>query len=299
MAEISQLKFPDSDVVYDIKDAVARQMVSVGIALIKCTDASNTPLNISWEKNGTLIVGTLQPSLQTTGRFYMVPFVSASGKDLYAEYVTFVDTDNSTCSWEKLGTTDIYIADLGALAYKNSASGTYTPHGAISPLSFNGEEGNVNVTGTPNGTIVIGNGTPNYTPSGEISVPQIDVNHVSSIGYVASSATGGGSVVNGVAPSATMPVFSATVTQDEILELSWQGGSFSAGSPTQVTLPTFSSKSIVEEITGATSSKPTFTGDGVDMEFDGEQMTSTGKFTPNGTIPTPTFNGTQETIVVS
>lgn len=96
-------------------------------------------------------------------------------------------------------------------------------------------------------------------PEGTVSTPDITVVPATETAYVAGSATGGGSVTNGTAASAVMPVLETTV-QNETLTLSWTAGSFTANTPTAVTLPTFSSKTVATGITSATSSQPTFTG---------------------------------------
>lgn len=70
--------------------------------------------------------------------------------------------------------------------------------------------------------------------------------------YVASSATGGGTVTNGTAASCTLPTWSASV-QGETLTISWSSGSWTANTPTAVTLPTFSSQTIATGI----STQPT------------------------------------------
>ncbi len=63
--------------------------------------------------------------------------------------------------------------------------------------------------------------------------------------YTASSATGGGSVTAGSAAECTFPQLTATVTTaTELLELGWTNGSFTANTPTAVTLPSFTSTTI-------------------------------------------------------
>lgn len=134
--------------------------------------------------------------------------------------------------WQEFGST----GSLKALAFKDSATG------------------NVSVTGTPSGTV---------------STPTITVTPSKSTKYVASSASGGGSVTPGSAAACTLPELTATV-QNENLTLGWSAGSFTANTPTAVTLPTFSSASLVTGISSASASQPTFTGDA---------LTSTGSVT--------------------
>jgi len=223
LADISKITLP-TGTTYDIKDVTARQMAAGGVSFTKCTSASNTPKDVTWDDDGTTITGTLEASSSTTGIFYLVPVTTQGGKDIYAEYATITSGSGSgaTYSWEKIGTTDIDLSDLGDLAYKDAATGS-------------------------------------FTPAGSVSTPTITVTPSTTTGYVAESATGGGSVSAGTAASATMPVFSTSVS-DETLTLSWTPGSFTANTPTAVTLPSFSSQTIVDGITSATSSQPSFTG---------------------------------------
>lgn len=300
MADISKIILP-SGTTYNIKDEVARQMASAGVSFTLSTDAASTPKDVTWDNGGTIITGTLVASADTTGIFYLVPATTEqSSKDIYAEYVTVQYGSGSLIiySWEKIGTTDIDLSDLGDLAYKDAASGYYTPEGTVSTPTFTGTMSTVSVSGTPSGSINIGSGTANYTPAGTVSTPEITINSQSSNGYVAESETGGGSVSAGVAASATMPVFETSVS-NETLVLSWTPGSFTPNTPTAVTLPSFSNKNIVTGITGATASQPTFTGTGVELEFTGDQLSSTGTFTPEGAVSQPTFTGTQKEVTVS
>ena len=299
MADLSKIVLP-SGTTYNIKDEVARQMASAGVSFTVATNAANTPKDVTWDDGGTTITGTLVASADTTGIFYLVPVTTEQSKDIYAEYVTvqYGSDPLITYSWEKIGTTDIDLSDLGDLAYKDAAAGYYTPEGTVSQPSFTGTQGNISVSGTPSGSIGVGSGTANYTPAGTVSTPTVTVTPESSTGYVASSATGGGSVTAGVAASATMPVLETSVS-NETLVLSWTPGSFTPNTPTAVTLPSFSSKNIVTGITSATASQPTFTGIGVELEFTGDQLSSTGTFTPEGTVSQPSFTGTQKDVTVS
>lgn len=219
MADISKITLP-SGTTYNLKDEVARQAAAAGVSFIVSVDAASTPKDVTWDDHGTTITGTLVASDSTSGAFYLVPAVTSGGKDIYAEYVT-VKISNEY-SWEKIGTTDIDLSNLGDLAYKDNATG-------------------------------------NFTPSGSVSAPTITVTPSTTDTYVASSATSGGAVTAGTAASATMPVF-ATSVSNETLTLSWTDGSFTANTPTAVTLPSFTSQSVVSGISSATASQPEFTG---------------------------------------
>ena len=101
--------------------------------------------------------------------------------------------------------------------------------------------------------------TGQYTPAGSVSTPTITVTPSTTTKYVASSATGGGAVTAGSAAACTLPVLTLSVA-NENLTIGWSAGSFTANTPTSVTLPTFSSQTIATGISSATSTQPTFTG---------------------------------------
>ena len=321
MADISKITLPTGSTYY-FKDEVARQAAAAGVSFVICTDAGSTPKDVQWVKEGTTITGTLVASASTSGAFYLVPTTTAAGKDIYSEYVTIKQGSGSstTYSWEKIGTTDIDLSALGDLAYKDTAtgnytpegsvskptftgnsmtsSGTFTPSGSVSAPTFTGTEGNVSVSGTPAGTIGVGTGSANYTPAGSIAAPVVTVTPATATKYVATSATGGGAVTAGSAASCTLPTLQTSVS-DETLILSWTAGSFTANTPTAVTLPQFSSQTIVSGITKAEATAPAFTGTGVNLKFTGTTMSSSGKFTPSGNVSQPTFTGTEGQVSVS
>ena len=132
MADISSFITPNNTE-YFFKDAAAREAIAAlnGREWYVVTNAADTPYGVKWDKDGTEITGTLVASADTKARIYFVPHVSETGKDIYEEWVT-VSPTASVYIWERFGTTDINISDLGALAYKDSASGSYTPSGSVS-----------------------------------------------------------------------------------------------------------------------------------------------------------------------
>jgi len=296
MAEISKITLP-SGTTYDLKDATARAAIVggtsfLGVTTTELTDGSEVTTIVVGGQDVTAVNGGM--AIYQSKEFV---YSSSDGK------------------WHEFGDT----TDLGALAYKDSASGnfkpdgtvskptftgnkltstgSFTPDGTVSKPSFTGTEGNVNVSGTPAGTIGVGTGAANYTPSGSVAAPTITVTPASSTGYVASSATGGGTVTAGTAASATMPTLSTTVSNENLV-LSWTDGSFTPNTPTTVKLPSFTSKTIVTGITKAEASAPAFTGTGVNLKFTGSSMSSSGKFTPAGSVSQPTFTGSEGSLSV-
>ena len=273
MADISKILLP-SGVEYTIKDTIARQTATGGIVLRGTT---STPLTDEATTNPIVIDGGVYTAVSSDAVFY--------GK---AEFV-FDGT-----KWHEFGD----MSGLGALALKDDASGSYTPAGAVSQPTFTGTEGNISAKGTPSGSIGTGSGTANYTPAGSVSAPTLTVSLDTDTKYVATSVTGGGSVSAGVAAQCTLPTLTMTV-ENETLNLAWTAGSFTANTPTAVTLPSFSSQTIATGVDSATATAPTFSGTGVQLTFTGTEMTASGTFTPTGTVSQPTFTGTADTITVS
>ena len=162
---ISQIKLPDGNT-YDIKDAYAREMIedllAGALSFVTSKDAASTPEGVVWGEPA--ITGTLVASADTKGKIYLVPSKNTQDKDIFDEYVTVnTETDQApTYVWEKLGDTDISLADLGALAYRNTvtlskstdsvlgASTTFTA--ADSAVTFSGDSSDTFVKSYPGTT---------------------------------------------------------------------------------------------------------------------------------------------------
>ena len=80
-----------------------------------------------------------------------------------------------------------------------------------------------------------------------------------------------------------------TSVANETLTLGWTAGSFDQG-----TLPTKNDNVTVATGIKSQTATGSFTGTGAELKatFTGEAVTSTGKFTPAGSVSTPTFTGT-------
>lgn len=300
---ISTITLP-SGTTYDIADLAARAAATAGVTFNICTNASNTPQGVKWSSGGTTITGTLVASSSTTGAFYLVPASTEGGKDIFAEYVTVIDS--STYSWEKIGTTDIDLSDLGALAYKDNASGSYTPAGSIS-ASFSGSSltstGNFTPAGsisvnpasgsgtafTPEGSISVnsasGNGT-SYTPEGSVAAPTISVASAGSTTSITPFGTQG-----------TLPELTMTVSEGN-LTIGFSQGTLPTGG-TAVTVKTgdASYSATAPAFTG-TEKKFAFSGTQKKLAFSGTQGNVSVSGTPEGTV-NGSFSGTAATITVS
>ena len=318
---ISQIQLPGSETTDWVKDSEAREAIASlnSFEYQVCTEASNTPKDVVW--GDPEVTGTLVASADTMNKIYLVPSVNGT-KDVYDEYLTIKTGSGTTAtySWEMFGNTDVHMSDLGALAKKDSASGSFTPAGTVSQPTFEGSSmtstgsvtatgtvsqptftgssGSLSVSGTPAGSIGIGDGSANYTPAGTVAAPTVTVTPTSATKYVATSATSGGSVTAGSAASCTLPTLSTTVNGEK-MTLAWTDGSFTANTPTAVTLPAFESATVVSGIESAEASAPAFTGTGVQLTFSGNTMTSTGSFTPEGTVSQPTFSGESVSVSVT
>ncbi|MBQ1712185.1 MAG: hypothetical protein II024_03035, partial [Firmicutes bacterium] len=165
---------------YNIKDADARTMLSNVYTKAETDSAIAEAIGeitgISFE-----VVQTLPPT-GTTGVIYLISN-GGTGQNVYDEYVWLA----ASSKYEKIGTTDVDLSgyakteDLGDLAYKDSASGSFTPHGSVTINSYT-PEGSVSINKitpagsvsinkfTPAGSISTGTGTANYTPAGNVTV---------------------------------------------------------------------------------------------------------------------------------
>jgi hypothetical protein len=178
MAEISKIQLPSGNV-YDIKDATARSMISGGITFTVSWDGNSTPVvanipqGVVVRYNDTNYTGTMPASSGEDGTFYLVK----SGADLnkYDEYVVADD------AWEMLGSQQIDLSNLGALAYKDSVSlskgngdqvlgeSTTFTNGSSS-VSFSGGSTDTFVKSYPGTTSKLSTTTvPNVTSAGSAS----------------------------------------------------------------------------------------------------------------------------------
>ena len=273
MADLKKITLP-SGTTYNIVDQGARDLIAAIEGGTAWLGVTTTPLTDGATTNPITIDG--ESVTAKTGN--MVAYQKK-------EFVF-----NGT-SWQEFGD----LSALGDLAYKDSATGSYTPAGTVSKPTFTGTEGNVSASFTPAGTvskptftgtegnvsasftpagsvsISKGTGTANYTPEGTVSKPTITV-------------TPNTTTVNSITAVGTLPELTMTVA-NETLTFGWNAGS----------LPTKGSNTtVVTGIKSATSTQPSFTGTGAELKatFSGTAGTATGKFTPSGSVSQPTFTGT-------
>lgn len=118
MAEISKITLPSGNT-YDLKDAVARQMISGGVSFIIAWDGASTPVvgnipaGVKVTYNGTTYTGTMSAESAQAGAFYLVKSSTETETeilDIYDEYVPVGETGTKT--WEKIGDTKIDLSDV-------------------------------------------------------------------------------------------------------------------------------------------------------------------------------------------
>jgi len=304
MADISQITLPSGST-YQIKDTQARQAIEtltgslsgalhfLGVTTSNIADGSEINPIVIDSKNVTATAGD----------------IAIKGDK---EFI-FSEVDNK---WHEFGD----LGSLGALAFKSSATGnftpsgnvsqptftgtantgidvstaagtaTYTPAGTVSQPTFTGTASSGSATYTPAGgvTISTGTGTANYTPAGTVSQPSFS-------GTQATIAVSGGSGTATYTPAGSVSKPDVTVTPSTTTVNSITGvGTLPSLTTTvanetltigfsQGTLPTKGSNTTV--MTGATAAlaaTPTFTGIGTRL---------TATYTPAGTVSQPTFSG--------
>lgn len=309
MADISKITLP-SGTTYNIKDNQARsdiedirESIAGGVTFLGVT---TTVLTDGASTNPIVIDGNSK--------------TAANGDIAIYDTEEFIFS-SSDSKWHRLGP----AGEFKALAYKDSASGDYTPVGSISQPTFTGSSSTVSITSSANA-----NG--NYQPAGTISTPTFSGNTMESTGTytpagsvtvstattenktaTVSKTTGTATYTpegTVTAPSITvtpttttiqpidsvgsLPAWSGTVT-NETLSFSWNAGS----------LPTKSDgQTVVTGISNATATQPVFTGTGARLvtgniavpktytgSFSGTEGSVTVSGTPAGTVSQPTFTG--------
>lgn len=299
MAEISQIRLP-SGTVYDIKDATARAALASGTSFLGVTTTALT----DGAKTASITVGSDTLNAINGG-------IAIYGNK---EFI-FSSADSA---WHEIGDT----TNMGDLAWKDSASGTYTPGGTVSQPTFTGDEttstgkftpaGSVTVTtnATTNKTATVsaGSGTATYTPEGSVAAPTISVATAGATATVKNptSQTVAKTVV-AAAPGATAPANAITyyAVSGEVLSL------YQLGYTTGDSITT-SDVTVKTGDAAYSASAPEFTGTGVHLvtdniavpntytaTFTGTENDVSVKGTPTGTVSQPTFTGTQATITVS
>lgn len=207
MAYISQITLP-SGTTYDLKDTWARTQIEAitGGSAVVFKGVSSTPLTDGGNENPT--VDGSPVTTKSTGELY------------FYEQEEFIYGDDS--KWHSLGS---QLQNLGALAYKDSASGNYTPSGTVSQPTFTGGSSSVTITAvnnangnyTPAGTISGGTFTGSnstftgdFTPSGTVSQPTFTGASLTSTGNFTPS--GSVSFTNGNKTATVSPANSGTTT---------------------------------------------------------------------------------------
>ncbi len=305
---ISRITLP-SGTTYDICDLTAREAAAHGMAMNLCTDASNTPQGVEWMSGGTKITGTLAASASTQGAFFLVPVTTRSGRDIYAEYVTVSDGAPAPAySWEKIGTTDIDLSDLGGLAYKDSASGSYTPQGSVTGGTFSGSSTTFTGNFTPQGSVAVnaagGSGT-SYTPSGSISVNAAGGSGTSytpegsvSAPVISVSSAGATASVIPFGTAGSLPSLTTTVSDGNLTISFSQGTLPTAGTAVTVKTGDALYTATAPSFTG-TEKKLAFSGDEKRLAFSGTRGSVSVSGTPNGSNSALGFSGTAAAITVS
>lgn len=275
MADISQIKLPNGTT-YNIKDANARERIEalesfttyLGVTTTALTDGATTnPITINGQ-NVTAQSGNIV---------------------LYGNQEFIFDGTH----WNQFGD----LSSLGSLAYKNTASGSFTPAGTVSQPSFTGDTMNSTGSFTPAGSVKLTNsnksaavsaaesGAVTYTPDGTVAAPTISV-----------KTAGTTTTVNSITAVGTLPNYTVS---GEVLTL------------TRGTLPTKGGNQTVKTGDAAyQATAPEFTGTGVRLVTGNISVPTSASFsgtagavsvsgTPSGTVSQPTFTGTTGSVTVS
>ncbi len=275
MADISQIKLPNGTT-YNIKDANARKRIEALESFTTYLGVTTTALTDGATTNPITING--QSVTAQSGNIV-----------LYGNQEFIFDGTH----WNQFGD----LSSLGSLAYKNTASGSFTPAGTVSQPTFNGDTMNSTGSFTPAGSVKLTNGnktaavspassgTVTYTPDGTVSAPTISV-----------KTAGTTTTVNSITAVGTLPTYTVS---GEVLTL------------TQGTLPTKGSNQTVKTGDAAyQATAPEFTGTGVRLVTGNISVPTSASFTgtagsvsvsgtPSGAVSQPTFTGTTGSVTVS
>ena len=357
MADISKITLP-SGTTYDIKDAHARELIDemsgytdfLGVTTTALSDGATTnPIKINnvdvtakkgniatygsaefifngtaWQAFGDLSglgslayknsasasytpAGTVtKPTFAGTAKYLGVSVGTAS-KSMTGKFTPAGSVSQPTFTGtEATITVSGTIANSVSLSAQTaSATGRadVTPAGTVSQPTFTGTEGNLSVSGTAAGSVATTyNSTStgasgNFTPAGTVGTPTISVKTAGSTTTVKNPTSK--TVVTDMAVSAPA---SGTAT-GELVYCSVSGETLSLSKFIETTGASISTSDVTVKTGDAAyqSSQPSFTGTKVYAHhtFTGSANTSTGKFTPAGSVSQPTFTGTAKYVAAS
>ena len=307
MADISKITLPNGTTV-NIKDADARADIEDLQTAIAGGITFEGETTTELEDNSTIASVTINGELVTAVKGMLV--VNGGKEFVY-----------DGAKWIELG--DLSL--IGALGWKNSATGSYTPAGSVSQPTFSGSELTSTGVFTPNGSVTFN--TSSTTSSGAISYiseigtksfsgsaatirPKVTAEGTVSAPVISIGTAGTTTTVNSITGVGTLPELTMSVA-NETLTIAFDQG----------TLPTKGANTVVKTGDATyTASAPTFTGTEVEGSatytpqgsvtvdtttrylkgaFSGAEGTVSVTGTPEGTVSKPTFSGTSGTVTVT
>ena len=173
MPDISKITLPSGNT-YDIKDAVARQMISGGVSFTIAWDGTSAPTvaaipaGVVVKYNGTNYTGTLAADDAEPGAFYLVKTQTPTGEtlDSYDEYVPVGPTGSKT--WEKIGDTQVDLSDVVTGVELNKSTDVVLGEGttftnASSSVTFGALTGHTDTVLGTGSTFTVTQPTPSTT----------------------------------------------------------------------------------------------------------------------------------------
>lgn len=225
MADISKITLPSGST-YNLKDQGARDLIDALESYSSYLGVTTTALTDGATTNPIVIGG--QSITAKTGSI-----VNYGSKEFIF---------NGT-SWQEFGD----LSALGALAYKNSASGSFTPSGTVSQPTFSGSSSNVTITAADNTS-------GNYQPKGTVSTPSFTGSATTSTGTFTPEGSVSLTNTNQTATVSKASSGTATYTPEgsvsaPTISVATAGSTTSINNPTKVTV----AKTVVAQAPSASS----------------------------------------------
>jgi len=314
MADISKITLPSGST-YDIKDATARASITAIEGALA---------------GGVSLIGTTTTAL--TDNATTPTTITVNGNSVNVTKGNLVIYSKKEFLWD--GTKWIELGDLGAfkaLAYKDSASATYTPAGTVSTPTFTGSATTSTGKFTPSGSVTLSTATttstgaisyisalgtksfsgtaatikPKVTAAGTVAISKgTGTANYTPEGTVAAptisvKTAGSTTTVNSITDVGTLPTLTTTVA-NEVLTIGFDRGA----------LPTKGANTTVKTGDAAyQATAPAFTGTGAELKatFTGTEVEGTASYTPAGNITVNattnylkgSFTGTEGNVSVS
>ena len=253
-------------------DSVSTEYTPQGSVTAYWNPDANQAITVTGTPSGSVSVSTAAPTGSESANYTPAGSVSATFSGSEAQEISVTGTPAGSVT-------------ISQIENPSNDQKNYTPAGEVTATFTGTENQAISVSGTPAGSVTISAaadptaGEVNYTPAGTCSAPTVSL-----------SVSGSTDTVYSITDVGTLPSLTTSVA-DETLTISFSQG----------TLPCKGAAQTVKTGDASyTAAAPIFSGAGAGLQaaFSGESLTSSGVFTPSGSV-NASFTGTAAGLAAS